>query len=589
MARLIRRPLFWVGAVAAVWLLAATALVAMAGLDARAGMQATQSIRSVASEDLGQLLDTVGGTSDDVDEEDAAQQLLQAGEDFARAHDHLDNPIVAPLGLLPFIGRQLDAVDTLAVAAAHTATSAGEAVAEMREILEGPTETSSSRLDAIERTRAVLRELGAELEEVDLGPGEALVGPVADARARFEREHADVMETLSSTETTVTGVLEFMSGPTDYLLLASNNAEMRAGAGMYLQAGLLEVEDGTFGASRLGATQDMVLPASVEQVDPDVLALWGELEPGREWRNLNMSADFSRTAPTAAAMWQGVTGEQVDGVLAVDVIAIARLLELTGPVTLDTGETISADTIQYDLMMGQYAEFGDDRDARRERLGEVVTAVLEAVNERTISASDLLTAFEDLGASRHLLMWSERPEEQAAWETLGTSGEVPPDGLLVSVQNRGGNKLDPYLVVDAGISVTEAGDYRHVVLDVDLENLAQPGLPGYVAGPHPLTDLAPGEYKGIVSVTMPGSAGNATMEGAALVAAGTDGDNQLIAGEVRVERGGTASLRIEFDLPTAQRQMELVPSGRIPPTNFTIGSESFTDELPRTIELRPGS
>ncbi|MFV0317412.1 MAG: DUF4012 domain-containing protein [Microthrixaceae bacterium] len=589
LARFRRRPLFWVLATFVLWVILAGALVVLAGIDAKRAMGTTDTIRSVAGEDLGQMLDTVGGSSDDVDEEHAAQQLIDAGAGFERAHRRLSNPIVRPLYALPVLGRQLTSVNALSEAAADTATSAGEAVAEMREILEGPTETSARRLAAIQEVQGVLKSLTTDLESVDLGPDEALVGPVADARATFESEYERVVATLSKTETTVTGVLEFLAGPTDYLLLASNNAEMRAGSGMYLQAGDLEVRDGTFALSELGATQDMLLATPVGSVDPDVADLWGELQPGREWRNLNMSGDFTRIAPTAAAMWGAYRGQEVDGVIAVDVVAIARLLELTGPVTLESGETIRAETVEYDLMMGQYADFGDDRDARRERLGEVVAAVLEALNERSISASDLLTAFEDLGASRHLLMWSRRPSEQAAWESLGTSGVVPPDGLLLSVLNRGGNKLDPYLQVDAVMSITEEEPYCHVVVDVSLENVAEPGLPGYVAGPHPGTDLAAGDYKGIVSLTLPGSAGNVTMQDAPLVAAGTDGDNRLIAGEVRIGRGETASLRIEFDLPKAQRQVELVPSGRIPPTNWTIGTESFADEHPRTIELQPTS
>ncbi|MCB0953662.1 MAG: DUF4012 domain-containing protein, partial [Microthrixaceae bacterium] len=298
---------------------------------------------------------------------------------------------------------------------------------------------------------------------------------------------------------------------------------------------------------------------------------------------------FDATAATAAEMWKARTGQDVDGVMAVDVVGIKRLLELTGPVTLETGESVSADDVEHNLLVGQYRDFGEDRDARRDRLGEVAKATLEAINEQAISASDLLRAIRDLGTDRHLLMWSPHPAQQDAWESLDTDGQVPADGLMLSVLNRGGNKLDPYLDVTAAMTSETDGDLRHVAVDLTIENVAPADLPRYVAGPYPGSDLVAGEYKGIVALTMPSSAGDLGLSGGLPVAVGIDGPNKIGATEIRVRPGETVTARFEFAVPEAQEELLVLPSARLPPTTWDFGSYSFEDGTPNRIDLTEGN
>ncbi|MGP2481120.1 DUF4012 domain-containing protein, partial [Listeria monocytogenes] len=56
--------------------------------------------------------------------------------------------------------------------------------------------------------------------------------------------------------------------------------------------------------------------------------------------------DFAVGAPLAREMWRRQTGTAVDGVIAVDAVALSSLLEATGPVTLPTGDVLtSADAV----------------------------------------------------------------------------------------------------------------------------------------------------------------------------------------------------------------------------------------------------
>ncbi len=542
-------------------------------------------LEAISNDDLTTLADSLGGRVDDVSEETAAAQLRTASSDFADAGDRLGSLLVKPLWYLPVIGRQLRSAAALSDAAETTTAQAAIASAQLEDLLGSDTATGSTRLEAVQAAEDVLSTLQSGIADLDLGPTEGLLPPLADARNRFAGEYDRVTETLDTTTTALVGTQEFLQGPSNYLLLAANNAEMRAGSGMFLQAGSLQVLDGSFSVGDFTATQDLALADPVGNVDPDLESLWGTLKPASEWRNLNLSPRFDKTAPTAAEMWEASGGGRVDGVVSVDIVAITRLLELTGPVTLASGEVIGADTVQNDLLVNQYQELGGDRDARRERLGQVAQAAFAALNDRAVSASDLLDLMRDLGSERHLQMWSSKPLEQAAWVALGTDGSLTEDSMLLSVMNRGGNKLDPYLKVTSTMSATVDGDLRHIVVEVTMDNTAPSDLSNYAGGPYPGSDLAPGEYKGIVALNMPGGAGNITMSGGVPAALGEDGPTRMAATEVRMPPGTGTSTRFEFDLPVSWEEVEVLASARVPPTRWIAGSEAWTDDVTHQVVL----
>ena len=98
----------------------------------------------------------------------------------------------------------------------------------------------------------------------------------------------------------------------------------------------------------------------------------------------------------------------------------------------------------------------DDRGERRERLGGVAAEVFTAFNDRPWSSAQLVAALRDAGTGRNLLLWSPDQVQEEAWQALGASGTISDDSLLLAVNNRAGNKLDPYLAVDATLSQVPA-------------------------------------------------------------------------------------------------------------------------------------
>ena len=118
-------------------------------------------------------------------------------------------------------------------------------------------------------------------------------------------------------------------------MLAANNSEMRVGSGTFLQIGLLTIDHGSLKLDAMRSFSDYPVPKGEVPLTGDFADRWGFLEPNTEWRNLGSSPQFPSQAELASGMWKAATGKPVDGVLALDVVALKDLLAATGPVRLD--------------------------------------------------------------------------------------------------------------------------------------------------------------------------------------------------------------------------------------------------------------
>ena len=532
-------------------------------------------------------MDRTAGTTDGTT--DLPGRLGSAADDFAAAHDAVTSPLFAPLRVLPVVGRQVRSLDSLTGAAATTAARARTAFSDLSGIADDPGTTPEERLAAVGRTREGLTRLQRGLRGLDLGPTEGLAGPLADARNRFADEYGRTTETLDRAVSATTGVDAFLTGPSHYLVLVANNAEMRAGSGMFLQMGVLTVENGHFRLGELISVEGQRLPQPGATLDPDIDRLWGWLVPNQEWRNLNLSPRFDQSARMATEMWAASGRGRVDGVIAIDVVGLQRLLELTGPVQVPepdgTTRTLSADNVRQRLLLDQYLDFHGETAARREELGRVGTAVFEAFNQRPVAADQLLRALQQSGEGRNILLWSSDPVEQAAWQALGASGTLPQDALLLALLNRNGTKLDQFVTVAADLGSTTSGGLRHVTVKATMTNTPRPGLPQYVAGPYPKTGYRAGEYVGILSLTVPKGAGNLTATGAELLQTGDDGPTRMMSTQLDIQPGQQVVVTFGFDLPTSWRQVEVQSSARIPRITWSAGGEQWKDAAPRTVEL----
>jgi len=556
-----------VGVVVLAWVGWLGANLLLASKDLRAGINTMESARA-----RGNLADIASGNLLD--------EFAAAERQFARAHDRLTGPTWAPVRVLPFVGRQMRSLTALSSAATTVAGVGGDGVAEVRRLL-AETPPGTAERSTLARKLAEVADLAhRRLASVTLGPRTALVPPLAARRGQLADQLEQLRGGLERGSVGGKAAAELLAGPRRYLLLAANNAEMRAGSGMVLSVGELETSGGVLRLGPMTSAETLLVPEGAVPLDGDLAARWGWLKPNVDWRNLMLSPRFDVSAALAAKMWVALGHDPVDGVIAVDPILLRALLAVTGPVVLDS-RTISADTAVEYLVHGQYVEFpeGAQIAERREQLGALAGASLEAVNRTQAPLPALAEGLARAARGRHLLVWSSLPEEQAAWATLGVDGGLQPDSLAVSMLNRGGNKLDTFLAVSSDLSFEPDGDGTRGTLRVVLENRVPPGEPAYIAGPAAGSGVAKDVYLGLFTVTLPGSARNASIEGVAqLAVVGPDGPTRVVGMELAIPPGESRTVVVRFGLPGPQGSVLVEPTARFPATQWSSGSDRWADE-----------
>jgi len=559
--------------VVVLWALAVGVVLALGLRDARHAMALITAAKSNLS-----AADLVSGGP--------RPQLTEAAAGFARAKSLLDSPLMAPIDILPVLGRQLRSVQDLAGAAARVSDIGAGAVGRARIVLDAPHHLGPDRITALRRLAALGQQTDAALARIDTGPSEALIGPVASKRDDFLRQLSEVRTKLEHASTVAAAVAGILQGPERYLVLMGNNAEMRAGSGAFLEAGLLTTSDGELHLTDVIPTASIPAPRGAVPVTGDLATNWGWLLPGVDWRNIGLTPQFDVNGPLAARMWQAVTGQAVDGVMAVDVATLQQLLQVTGPVILPDGTTLNAFNVVEYLTHDQYAGLSDQESSqtREDRLGSLATAALDALNDESLDLKSVATAMTTATQGRHLLLWSAQPTVEDAWVAGGVAGRLQSDSAMVAVINRGGNKLDPYLSVQTTLEITPGPGTTGGTLTVDLQNRTTPGQSQFIAGPYPGLGTAYGEYTGLLAVNLPPQASHLQVSGGAAVdARGAEGPVWLVATPVDVDAGASRQIVITFRLPPGPGSLTVVPSARLAPVVWHYRGASYDDSAPFTL------
>jgi hypothetical protein len=273
----------------------------------------------------------------------------------------------------------------------------------------------------------------------------------------------------------------------------------------------------------------------------------------------------------------------VDGVMQVDVRGVRALLEVTGPVAI-AGRTYNAGNVERLIMHDLYSAFGGEQVERRHEFSRLAAEAFRALNERGSRPVDLVRALRAAAAGRHLLAWSARPVEQRGWRGLGIDGSLQRDGLMLTVQNHTGNKLDWFLRPSMKLRVEDgAGGLRRLHLRIQIANPTPLGESSYIAGDGKL--VPPGDHRALVAVYLPGWASTVRMPGRTIALVGSDGPSHVIGTRVDIARGTTVTIDVEFSAPPDVQRILLMPSGRARPVPVTEGAQRVNDAVPRWIEL----
>jgi hypothetical protein len=564
-----------------VWLVGAGIVLVFGLLDASHGMSDVQKAKSRLS-------------ASDLVSHAALAPLRTARSDFSSSEGLLHSPLLVPLEILPVIGRQLRSVQDLSTAAERTTQIGVLAIEQVRGVLDVAHEGGPARVETLRRLAVLATTTRGELKKIGAGPAEALFSPLARRRADFVRQLEEVRTRLAHAAAVAETTARILQGPQSYLVLMANPAEMRAGSGDFLEAGVMTTDGGQVQLTHIVPTATLALAPGTVPVGGDLEARWGWLLPGVDWRNLGLTPQFDVNGPLAARMWEAATGEHVDGVLAIDVEALRQILTVTGPVTLQDGTVVSAGDVVAFLTHDQYAGLTDApvassaqsqaQQARQDELGALAHSALNALENESHDLKSLADAMSASTRGRHLLLWSNDPAAEAAWTEGGVAGELSPDALLAAVINRGGNKLDQYLDVRVRFRCISKGKNTDATLAVDLYNHTPPGQSQFIVGPYPGLGTVYGEYVGLLALNLPAGSFHVQVEGKPpFVVQGAEGPTWLVVSPLNVRQGDREQVVVHFDLPSEVRRVTVLPSARLNAVLWTYAGGNATDAAPFVI------
>lgn len=451
-----------------------------------------------------------------------AQATAAKLEDEASAARSLtSDPIWATSEYVPFFGTNLRAVRQVAAVVDDVATGAVAPVA------------------------GVVGELGSDSfapkdGKVDLGPLVRAQAPMQQAATTIDKASKDVGAIdVSGTLSPVTSAVNQLrtalqsvegqvgvanrvvqlapamlgaDGDRRYLLLFQNNAELRAGGGIPGAVALLNVQDGGISlqdqrsGSSFGPYPESVLP-----LDVGTRGLYGEIT-GRYMQDVTLTPRFDVSGALAREMWKRETGTEVDGVLALDPVTLGYLLQATGPVTLQTGDTLTADNAVQLLLSDVYARYPDPK-VQDAFFASAASSVFEKVSSGGFDAKQFVAALTKSAAEDRLRLWSADDGEERLIAGTALAGELPTASAQtrqfgVYLNDGTASKMDYYLekTVSVGAALCRADGRPTSAVEVTIKNTAPAdaatSLPRYVTGGGAFgTD--PGNIKTLVAVYAP--------------------------------------------------------------------------------------
>jgi hypothetical protein len=502
-----------------------------------------------------------------------AGDLVAARAHLDRARDLLASPAGLALRIPPVLRQNLAAVEGVtdsAVAVLDASIALDRTLGEVRR--RGVIDDGAVRMEAVGALRGPLRRAADSLGSLEsslrrhrngwVAPPlwDALDGLLEQARAwrSSAGKAADLVE--------VARPLLGARGARDYLVLLLNNAELRGAGGILSGVGSMTIDEGRIELGDFSHYTSLADPPPYRKVPApaDFKRHFGVYKADTtRWVATSSSPDVPDVAVVARRLFELSTGTKVDGVVVADPRGLAALMPPDEVVRVPiVGTELTSSQVPKYVYERAYQELGGGLESRRDSLIAVGRAALSAVLQGGLDHPQLFEEAAGAVTGGHLRMVSFDPSEQRALEAAGISGELgdpESDGALTTVQNYGGNKLDPYSErsLDHACRVAEDGGAR-CTTRARIENHTPPGLTPYQYQYRPY-----GLFKNFVELYVPAEARLETVEtggGQADFYPQREDGYKAVGLYLEIPRGDHAEASVTYSLPPSEGGYSLVVS-----------------------------
>ncbi len=494
-------------------------LISVAGLAFAIGLLAVAGIRlenqahEIRSE-LDSAAELVPGLERAVSESNTQQ--VQASVAQLRLHtfaarEASEDPLWKIATALPVLGANFSAVTELARTADDVAVLGVTPLANVFESLDWKgllTNASGSHLAEVERAAPsvasaahavkVSSEKLNQIDETGLLPD--IGQPLVEARKQLQRV-AGTLDAAADASQLAPALLGSDSRRS-YLLIVQNNAESRSSGGIPGAVAVLTADKGKLAlesqssAAAIGV-MDPVLPVDEQQRNIYSARL------GKYMQDVNLTPDFPTAGAIAKAMWERKSGQQVDGVISIDPIALSYVLEGTGPVRVSAPELrrvlettllpseLTSKNVVRTLLSDVYAKI--DLPAQQDTFyAGVAGEIFSAFSKGQGDASGLLDGVSKGVEEGRILIWSARSGEQSVIGDYPLSGSIvgpsiSPAQFGVYFNDGTGAKMDYYVKRTVQLFKECPRDgYEQTTVRITSTNTAPAdaanSLPAYVTG-----------------------------------------------------------------------------------------------------------
>lgn len=425
-------------------------------------------------------------------------QLPEARDLVASARGHVDRGQVEAnwfgsdvWAALPIVGTAVDDARHL-VQALDDTTSVAEIGVDLYPAAAGPDATlfRDERVDeatlqrVVDGTRRATEHLtSADAALDDVHGSTPLIGGFLSAR---RDEAAAEVDPMAETVADLTPMLDRLpdvvgfEGKRRYLITILNPAELRYSGGATLKFAPLSFDHGKVELGKSvqpDGNPRMVTPISWRPVSRNPFHY-----PGR---HLLTSATFAPSWSVSGLellrAWDKNQHQHLDGVIAIDVVALAQLLDVTGPIEVKGYGELTSDNL-VSTLVGSYEKYYPDPTAQDQLNDELIPAFKSKFlgdGDFQAKAQALATAADE----RHFAMFFRDRVVQKGFAALGLDGDLAdPQGDYIGAftQNTNGSKVDFYQRRDIDLRVKlgpdgSAQDRVTVVLGNDTPPYSVPG------------------------------------------------------------------------------------------------------------------
>jgi len=426
----------------------------------------------------------------------AKAQLRKFDEATTRAHHRTDGPVWWLGARVPVLGRNIDAVSTIAKQSDAIADQALPGIVGVADQVRAETfrpQNGRVDLDAVAKVLPILRTTDRVMATADREVSrirvDRLLGPLQIPAGEFVQQTHDAAAAAAAAADAGNLLPTMLSsrGPTRrYLLIVLNNAEVRSIGGMPGSFAMVEARRGKVAMREQGGVKDVASDARVS-VKPEVRAGFPR-NVGYDIRDTAIIPDFPRVAALASRMVGARWETRFDGVVALDPVALGYVLGAVGRIDIGDGMSIDQTNAVQTLLNGiylRYPNLPEQSDAQDEAFELAARRSFDALTAGRGDSVAALRALVKGVQQNRILLWSAHESEQSRIRSTGISGSMtdrrqpnrPQVGVYLTDTSQA--KLDYYLRSETRVEATKcyAGGVQDLVMTTTLTSDVPQGAP----------------------------------------------------------------------------------------------------------------